>query len=344
MNIARLKQKVNDKARIKRLIHTTAHGSLRKFLLSYGYLLNKENIREIVCSFGRETIINVMLAYVTDDILDSLHIPTILHTPQLVRRLSRKQIGSYRPINDIRAASHYTSKELCAVIKNYPPSLKYDWIVPAIGARRLYKYIIKEDCSLEVAPYVFNYIVPYANATQIRRLINHFWKQYRKIMESVRTYKVTYEEVAGNHEVCWIFLSLLPHMSVVSWQYAVRFAHIMLTGMDHSTRCIIKRFPLNIGQSLNFLPHHQLMYMLLSWAANIDEFAHKIWPNSPTATTLRNCVAAMMRRGRLCARMPAALRFKVGTAFPEIIDRKIFTRTEIAKLKVIKGIDRVGCD
>ena len=343
MNIARLKEKVNNKSRIKGLIYATTHDSLRKFLLSYGYLLNKENIREILLSSGREVITDVMLAYVTDDILDGLHIPTILHTPQLARRLSRKQIGSYRPINNIRAASHYTSKELCAVIKNYPPSLKYDWIVPAIGARRLYKYIIKEDCSLEIAPYVFNYIVPYASAPQIRRLINHFWKPYRKIMESARTYKVTYE-IAGNHEVRQIFSSLLPHMSVVSWQYAVRFAHIMLTGMDHSTRCIIKQFPLDVGQLLNFLPHHQLMYMLLSWAANIDEFVHKIWPNNPTAVSLRNCVAAMMRRGRLCARMPAALRFKVGTAFPAIIDRKIFTRAEIAKLKVAKGIGRVGCD
>ena len=339
MNIPQLLKQVNDKARIKELIYSPSR-VLREFLMSYGYLLSEENIRDIFTSIGITVIADIMSAYTPDDILDDLHISTILQTPQLVRRLSRKQIKERASITDLRTSSHYTATELCAVIKNCSLPLKNDYPFTAIAARKLYSYVVKNGCSLETAPYVFKYVMPYANRPQMHRLISRLWQEYRKMSKATLDYEIGYT-FEGNTEICNAFISALPHTSMVSSRDAVRFAHIMLTAHDHTRRRIIKRVPIGLAQALDFLPHHKLMYLLIFWTAGAAGTG-VLWPEDSIASAIGRYVAAMMRLGHLCARMPSALRLKVGIAFPGIVNRRMFTRAEISKLAVIRGISNVG--
>jgi len=341
MNISRLLKRANDKESIRKLLCAATEAPLHAFLMSHGYLLTEENIRSIFTSARVNIAAEIMGAYMPDDVLDKMQNATLISAPQLLRRLSRKQLKERMIINDVRITSHRTATELCAIIKNYIPSLKNDYPVTAIAARKLYSYCIKNDCPLDVAPYMFKYVMPYANRAQMRRLISHFWQQYQKMNEEARQYDISYR-LEHSTELCNTFLSLLPCISIVSPRDAVRFAHIMLTTYDCVSQRIIKRFPMGADRRLYFLPHHRLMYLLLSWAANIGMATSVLWPSSPTLKELNDCIAAMMRLGSLYARMPSALRLRMGMAFPGIVNCRLFTRAEVSKLKVIKGIDKVG--
>jgi len=346
MDIKRLRRKVNNREHIRWLINHPLASKMRRFLLTYGYLLNEENIREILISPVGYILIETMAAYVPSDMLDELPTSVLSYT-LICHRLSRKQIEERKILNEIYAMTHYNMFELCACV-NIPERQLGDSLVRMIAGRRLYNHVIKNGAPLESAPYVFKHVIPYINARQMHRLISSFWKQYKKTMRAARDYDVIYtaDSAIGWYapaSTCKTFAALLPYTSLVSARDAIRFAHIMLTRYDHIAGHIMRDFPVHIDKYLSFLPHHRLMYLLINWAANNGAAKFPAW-RSNTVKRLSDCLSTMMRRGRLCARMPDRLRIKTGLAFPDVIRHTIFTRQEMTKLAALRGIDKIGCD
>jgi len=326
----------------KKLVRTVSSPNVRaeRLLTNYGHILSYEQITSLLLR-NKDVwhLPNVIAAYIKPDLLLQLPPQAIAMSHALSMRLSRKQTKQLELHKTTLSWELHLSPQ-----KLYRRRLidTFDGYMLLVRARHAYDGLIHARIRDNELVDVITDAAPYLTTRRLRRLIRCLWKRHVQQLGRWRERKAAVIEMG---ESCRTdALVRLWHKGVLSGlppRDAVRLTNIILTspGENDIVRCCpamsrIIDVPLLHWKVLRFM-----LQRIVAYSPQLDARLHFARAQRLLLTTQ---VRRILRHGHLVARLASRDRMHIGLAFPRLISPRLFTESEIQRLKALIAIGEIG--